>query len=77
MINKIGIWFWVNWDASDGKLLRVRYAAGKLHNRLCGYDPDSNQWQFRLAHWLGLSGYDPSRFGWAARFYRAYTDDAE
>ena len=58
-----------HWDI--GRLVWLRYAVSRLHERLFGYDDgcrESGRWPFRLANWLGLSGYDPSYQGWAKYF---------
>ena len=72
LFDRVGIRLWFAWDMSDGRLLRLRYAVGHAHEWLFGCDPESDRWPFRLAHWLGLSGYAPSRCGWAKRFHDAY-----
>ena len=64
--DRIGIRIWISWD--NGRLQRIRYAIGHVHERLFGYEPESNALPYRVAHFLGLSGYAPSREGWAKRF---------
>jgi hypothetical protein len=42
---------------SCGTLIEVRYFIGRKYEYIFGYEPESNDWPFRLARWAGLSGY--------------------
>ena len=68
--DRIGIRLWLSWD--NGRLQRIRYAIGHVHERCFGYEPENNALPYRVAHYLGLSGYAPSREGWAKRFADNY-----
>ena len=70
LYDRIGIRIWLSWD--NGRLQRIRYAIGHVHERCFGYEPESNALPYRVAHYLGLSGYSPSREGCAKRFADAY-----
>ena len=40
-----------------GTLIQLRYFVGRKYEYVFGYEPESNDWPFRLARWAGLSGY--------------------
>jgi hypothetical protein len=45
------------WWGGRGPLCPVRYAIGRFHERLFGYEPEDSGWPYKLARLLGLSGY--------------------
>lgn len=45
------------WLHSCGRLVWLRYAIGRWHGRVWGYDQNDDTLPFRVARWLRLSGY--------------------
>jgi hypothetical protein len=56
-MNTLYHFFNYHWYAVDGKLFELRYTLGHWHEYLYGYEPDGTEWPYRLARFLGLSGY--------------------
>lgn len=40
-----------------GRLVPLRYAIGRWHEAVWGYEPECNELPYRVARWLRLSGY--------------------
>lgn len=40
-----------------GEMAEFRYRIGEFHERLFGYDPEGVSWPYKMARFIGLSGY--------------------
>jgi hypothetical protein len=56
-ISALGLSDYFLWLWDCGPLVPIRYAVGRLHRTWFGYDPECQEWPYRVARWLRLSGY--------------------